>query len=218
MPRILSVAAMLVAVFAVALGGAVVGNAVSNQSSGAAVGLSPDSGSDGHDGDDGRVGADGRAGVDGRDGSDGRDGAVGPAGAQGDAGERGQVGPPGPAGPAGPAGQDGVDGTDGADGNVNVRLVEKEASLFNHSSRVALEFSPRLGNEKWLVETRWTPVFGAGSCSVVTGAGEVSTTSGDRLFVNLEADNTLELRCKSAIVGNNFAVNDAWMLATRVTG
>jgi hypothetical protein len=94
--------------------------------------------------------------------------------------------------------------------------------LITEFGKAVLEFSPSLANEKWLVEAHWTPrtgsAVGPGTCEVVTGAGTISTTSGDRQIVDLAPDATLQLRCRADSSLKLFAIDNAWMLATRVTG
>lgn len=218
MPKILSVVAMLVAVFVVALGGALAGNSLAGSLPGqTAVPAAPSgTGSDGLDSAAGHDGADGAAGAPGQTGPEGPIGMPGKEGLRGQDGAPGKVGATGERGAPGPTG---ADGRDGVDGNVNVRLVQNKSDLSNAAPSVTLQFSPRLSNETWLVETHWTPAGSAsGSCSVSVGGSVVSSTSGERALVDLSADSNIQLWCKSDSHTNAFLVVDSWMLATRVTG
>lgn len=241
MPKtVLSIIALLVTVFLVALGGSLAGNAIAGggQQGDAdvttAAGSSGADGRDGADGTEGPAGGQGSAGADGPAGpvgSTGLKGAAGPPGSSGQAGDRGAAGPqgsigaqgvPGPQGAAGAPGQDGApgaDGSDGADGNVNVRFVEKAAQGFAETPNSLLTFSPLLSADKWFLEIHWTPVSGTGECELArVGTPLQPVTPGVTQIVDLTTHNFLTVRCISTTAsGESYFVKDAWMRATRVT-
>lgn len=229
MPKtVLSIIALLVTVFLVALGGSLTGNAIAGGSQHGDADVSSTAGTSGKDGADGLDGAAGPAGPEGEPGGEGlvgSPGSVGPAGARGTAGPKGATGARGAAGPQGPAGAtgspgpvgvpgadgaDGVDGSDGADGDVDIRYDVARYGIDGSTETVAA-FDPLLESGRWWLEVEWYSTQ-SGTCEVVGPAWRVSVDRGRTAFrISVTGNRHVTLECTSS---GHFTV-DAMLRASR---
>lgn len=231
MRKALMVIALLAAVFLVAVGGAVTGNALSGTASerSNASGTTGSDGADGADGSTGSTGSDESDGSKGADGADGVDGSMGPVGPQGEVGATGATGAAGPVGatgatgamgPAGEAGEAGPAGPAGADGNVNVRLTRHPGSFAVQESSEFTQIAALSGFDAgtWRIVGTWTTGLfrDHGECAVrYPGVNLRSLYSGQPIYIDVGSGGTVTAFCRS--LTDVYEVNDFGLEAMRVT-
>ena len=221
MPKtVLSVIALLVAVFLVALGGSLTGNAIAGSGQpevpSTEVPIAGPSGVDGKDGGDGAVGI---AGAQGATGPTGPRGTAGVAGKLGETGLRGPAGAAGPQGPAGDPGRDGASGADGADGVdavAGVRIAYRATQVFDHNAERLLQLSPGLAAGVWVLELDWNELQGTGGCDLTVGATRTPVQAGFKTEQTFSGGEGISVDCAAAAFSQPYEVRSFLFRATMV--